>query len=137
MEGGGLISHVLDTCALLDLATGRWTSTSAKEAVRTAVAPVLLSVSVWEISRKLRLGKLRLPCELGDVLRLITEICDYHRIGIAPVTASICHAAEMLPPHHEDPFDRMILAMAERHAVPVFTTDRRFQAYPVQVIRQW
>ena len=43
----------------------------------------------------------------------------------------------VLPAHHEDPFDRMILALASQWKVPVFTTDRRFEKYPVEVIRQW
>lgn len=132
-----MISHVLDTCALLDLTTERWTSAAARKELAGADRPVLLAASIWEISRKLRLGKLTLPCELPGVYDFILKVCQHHQIELQVLEGDICHRAELLPPHHEDPFDRMILALAHKWKAPVFTTDRRFQDYPVKIIRQW
>ncbi|MBI4622053.1 MAG: PIN domain-containing protein [Verrucomicrobia bacterium] len=57
-------------------------------------------------------------------------------LHLAPLTAEICHEAELLPPHHEDPFDRMIIAAALSARAPVFTTDPKFGAYAATVIAQ-
>lgn len=132
-----MISHVLDTCALLDLTTERWTRKAARLELAEADRPAILSVTVWEISRKFRVGKLKLPCELSGVYDFVLNVCQHHQIEIQLLDGDICHRAELLPPHHEDPFDRMILAFAEKWKVPVFSTDQRFEDYPVKVIRQW
>lgn len=131
-----MISHVLDTCAVLDLASGRWTDPEAREALSTAPDPVVLCVSVWELARKLRLGKIKLPCPQSGVAAFVEKIAARHSLRIVPLDADICAAAELLPPHHEDPFDRMIIALAVRANCPVFTTDRGFSPYAVEVIRQ-
>lgn len=132
-----MITHVLDTCALLDLTTDRWSNPTARSELEQAEAPVLLAVSVWEMSRKYRLGKLDLPCELSGVYEFVLNVCQHHQIQMQPLDGEICMLAELLPPQHEDPFDRMILALAHKWKAPVFTTDRRFESYPVEVIRQW
>lgn len=129
-----MISHVLDTCALIDLAAGRWTNRAARAALAAAARPVVLSVSVWEIARKLRLGKLILPCEQREVLAFAAAICRRHQIELEPLTGEVCEAAELLPAHHEDPFDRMIIALATRSNCPIITVDQRFIAYAVPVI---
>ena len=131
-----MISHVLDTCAVLDLASGRWTDPKARDALSVAPDPVVLCVSVWELARKLRIGKIKLPCPQSGVAEFVEKIATRHKLRVAPLDAETCGNAEMLPPHHEDPFDRMIIALAVRAGCPVFTTDRRFDAYPVKVIRQ-
>lgn len=131
-----MISHLLDTCAVLDLAAGRWTDRVARRELVHAGDPVLLSVSVWEISRKLRVGKLKLPCELDDVLEFVESLCEHHQLRILSLTPEICHKAELLAPLHDDPFDRMIIALAKQEHCPVFTTDRRFEEYPIEVISQ-
>jgi PIN domain nuclease of toxin-antitoxin system len=134
MAGGRVISHVLDTCALLDLAAGRWTDAAARRALQAAEAPAVLCVSVWEIARKLRLGKLALPCDQGGVLEFVEAVCARHSLALVPLSPATCHEAELLPPHHEDPFDRMILALAISARAPVFTTDPKFAAYSAHVI---
>ncbi|MFM7374617.1 MAG: type II toxin-antitoxin system VapC family toxin [Chthoniobacterales bacterium] len=131
-----MISHVLDTCAVLDLASGRWSDPVARESLSSASDPVVLCVSVWELARKLRLGKIKLPCQQSDVAAFAEKIAARHSLRIVPLDVDICAAAEMLPPHHEDPFDRMIIALAVRAGCPIFTTDRKFDRYPVEIIRQ-
>ena len=43
------------------------------------------------------------------------------------------HVAQ-IPPHHRDPFDRMLVAQALIERMPVLTADRRFTAYGVEVL---
>jgi PIN domain nuclease of toxin-antitoxin system len=131
-----VISHVLDTCAVLDLASGRWTDPQARAALSAAPDPVVLCVSVWELARKLRLGKIKLPCRQEGVAAFVGKVAARHKLRLVPLDAETCGDAEMLPSHHEDPFDRMIIALAVRAGCAVFTTDRRFDDYPVEVIRQ-
>lgn len=130
-----MISHVLDTCAVLDLASGRWTDAVARKELSHASDPVVLSLTAWELARKLRLGKIKLPCTVSETAEFVSEVAKRHQLRIIPLDADLCCAAEMLPPHHEDPFDRMILALAVRCFCPVFTTDRQFDSYPVTIIR--
>ena len=126
-------THVLDTCAILDLAAGRWTIPTARKELVGSRDPVVLSVSVWEIARKLRVGKLKLPCPQNGVLRFVLEVCERYRLRLVPLTAEVCEQAELLPPRHEDPFDRMILALAIADAAPVFTVDPRFRDYAADI----
>ena len=94
-------SHVLDTSAVLDLAADRWTVETARKALIEARDPVLLSVTVWEIARKLKVGKLKLPCRQNEVLRFVLDICSRYRLRLVPVTGEICEQAELLHPHHD------------------------------------
>lgn len=94
----------------------------------------MLAVTVWEIARKLRLGKLALPCDQAGVLGFVRDVCSRHALRLIPLTPEICHNAGLLPPHHEDPFDRMIVAAALAARAPVFTTDPKFAAYAARVI---
>ena len=129
------MTHVIDTCAFLDLLAGRWENASAKKVLKSAEAPVLLSVSAWEIARKVRIGKLKLPCSQAGLHDFLMESSRHFELRWVDLSTEICHASELLPPLHDDPFDRMILALASLHAVPVFTSDAGFEAYPVQIIR--
>jgi len=39
-----------------------------------------------------------------------------------------------LPPHHRDPFDRLLIAQANLEDMILITADRMFQRYPVQIL---
>ncbi|MGC0774306.1 MAG: type II toxin-antitoxin system VapC family toxin [Candidatus Acidiferrum sp.] len=43
-------------------------------------------------------------------------------------------AAGNLPPHHRDPFDRMLIAQASEENMVLLTADRNFQKYEVEMI---
>ena len=131
-----MISHVLDTCAVLDLAAGRWRRPAAQAALDRAAYPVVLSLSVWEIARKLRLRKLELRCEQNGVLDFVQDLCGRYDLHVVPVGPEICQEAELLPPPHEDPLDRMIIAAARLARAPIFTTDPKFARYFVEVLPQ-
>ena len=54
--------------------------------------------------------------------------------GMVPPELSACIAAAQLPPIHNDPCDRFIIAAAKLHELTVVTTDEQFQKYGVTVI---
>ncbi len=90
---------------------------------------VLVSAaSVWEIAIKKRLGKLDAPDNLLEVL----EASDFSPLSINFVHAA---AAGSLPPHHDDPFDRMLIAQAQSEGLILVTADRRLRAYQVELMQ--
>ena len=90
---------------------------------------VLVSAaSVWEIAIKIRLGKLDAPDNFLEVL----EVSDFRPLFINFVHAA---AAGRLPPHHDDPFDRMLIAQAQSEGLILVTADRRLRAYQVELMQ--
>ena len=82
----------------------------------------------WEMAIKVGLGKLTLQHSLSDMLRRQAEI---NKISLMKVTVErIVHVAT-LPPHHRDPFDRMIAAQALFEQLPIVSADTIFDAYGV------
>ena len=85
------------------------------------------AVSAWEIAIKRSLGKLRLEGDVG----MLVEREDFDELPI-----DIVHAleAESLPPHHRDPFDRMLIAQSRHEGLVVLTGDRVFTRYDVELL---
>lgn len=101
---------------------------SARSAIRSPANDVLVSAaSVWEIEIKRAVGKLIAP---EGVVAAI-ESAGFGAIPITPVDAE---RAGRLPPHHRDPFDRMLVAQATRLDAIVVTRDASFAAYDVEVM---
>lgn len=90
---------------------------------------VLVSTaSVWEIAIKAASGKLDAP---SDLLEALTDA------QFQPLAIEHEHAvrAGLLPRHHDDPFDRMLVAQAAAEGLTLVTADRRLGAYPVELLR--
>lgn len=68
------------------------------------------------------------------MLPYITSRLAVH--GIDSLAIEHAHAAGVadLPPHHHDPFDRLLIAQAVAEAVPTLTADPRFRDYDVDVV---
>ncbi len=120
---------LLDTHVLLWwLANARALGREAKEAIADGQAFVVVSAaSAWEISIKRALGRLSAPAELEGQLQ---------RHRFAPLPISIAHGlrAGELPPHHSDPFDRLLVAQAEIEGLTVVTRDPNISRYGVPVL---
>ncbi|HEV7676956.1 MAG TPA: type II toxin-antitoxin system VapC family toxin [Candidatus Dormibacteraeota bacterium] len=120
---------LLDTHALLWWLTDDQTLTSsARKAIEDPRSTVYVSaVTAWEIGIKRAIGKLVAPDDLEDQLRDggLTEV---------PVTVADAIAAATLPRHHDVPFDRMLVAQAQRRGLTVVTRDRWIGQYDVPVL---
>lgn len=92
-----------------------------------AIAPLVSAASLWEISIKLVLGKLDAPKDLPDV-------AEAEGFGWLPIDERHGWAAGMLPDHHQDPFDRMLIAQAQVEGLPIVTGDPAFAPYGVSTI---
>ncbi len=89
------------------------------------------SASAWELSTKVRLGK------LTDATHVIPRLPDVLlERGMTELPVTVAHAVESdaLPGPHRDPFDRMLIAQSRIEQVPVVTIDPVFQTYAVDVI---
>lgn len=85
------------------------------------------AASVWEISIKNALGRLAFPLELLD------ETLDNMQATALPVTISHAVAAGELPRHHNDPFDRMLVAQARSEGLVLVTEDMTMARYDVRI----
>jgi PIN domain nuclease of toxin-antitoxin system len=52
-----------------------------------------------------------------------------------PVTARYAETAAVLPLHHKDPFDRMIVAQAMEEGVTLVTADSRLASYDLKILQ--
>lgn len=119
---------LLDTHALLWWLADDGLTDQARDAIADPDNLVMVSAaSAWEISIKKALGKLAVP---DDLERQVDES------GFVPLLISIAHgiAAGQLPRHHDDPFDRMLIAQAYAQGLTIVTRDKRFADYNVAMM---
>jgi PIN domain nuclease of toxin-antitoxin system len=84
------------------------------------------AASIWEISIKRALGKLTLPEDIFEVI----EAEDFLPL---PMVAFHGQQAGQLPPHHQDPFDRMLIAQAQAEGLTLISADAAFPQYGIRV----
>jgi PIN domain nuclease of toxin-antitoxin system len=85
------------------------------------------AVTAVEIAIKMSLGKLEAPdC-------LVQEIQSR---GLLELPLRYQHGETMrtLPPHHADPFDRMLIAQAQNEGFTIITHDEKFRSYDVSIL---
>ena len=120
---------LLDTHVLLWwLADDSSLRAGARDAIHEASNTVYVSAATaWEISIKRAAGKLDAPDDLATAL-------DVNQFQ--PLAITIAHAtrAGELPRHHDDPFDRMLIAQAQAEQLTLVTHDALFRSYEVPVI---
>ena len=91
----------------------------------------LSAATIWEIVIKHVAGKLRLPDEPVAYLRgRLAET----PAAVLPITPEHALQLALLPLHHRDPFDRILIAQAQVEGLHVMTADRQFRAYPVDLV---
>jgi PIN domain nuclease of toxin-antitoxin system len=98
-----------------------------RELIEQADETFFSAVTPWELGIKQALGKLTMPEGLVEVLEAG---------GFLSLPISVDHAerAPTLPPHHGDPFDRMLVAQAQLEALVLLTADRDIGRYEVELV---
>ena len=79
------------------------------------------------MSIKQQLGKSTAPDDLDAIVE---------QAGFSKLNISLFHAqqAGKLPPHHKDPFDRMLIAQAQAEGLQLITQDEHFPKYGINLI---
>lgn len=85
--------------------------------------------SLWEMAIKASLKNADKRLELEDSIQSIADTCAAQGIDIIPITPDDCQRVRTLPHHHEDPFDRIIMAQAIERDIPLITKDENIGKY--------
>lgn len=101
---------------------------AARRTIEAADRVYVSAASIWEVAIKARLGKIQ-----ADPLALIAAI-DESGFAELPVTAAHAAAVADLPPHHQDPFDRLLIAQALAEPLKLLTADALLSRYSALVI---
>jgi len=122
---------LLDTHTLLWwLSDDRRLGRTAREAISDPGNDVLASaVSLWEIVVKIRIGKLQ--ADIGAIERAVIRN-GFQRLAVTPPHLA---ALSVLPIHHRDPFDHMLIAQAITEDATFLSEDKNAASYPVQLQR--
>lgn len=99
----------------------------AREAIASSSVVFVSAASVWEAAIKSRLGRLELPTTMEQ---------GVEEAGFLKLPVRFAHAERVavLPPHHSDPFDRLLVAQAQIEGLTLVTHDAALRAYDVELL---
>ena len=125
--------------ALLDTHTLLWMCSSADRLSDRAKVALLddrneLFFSMagwWEIAIKIGLGKLELQANWAQTMK---REMRHNGIEWLPIRPEHCEQIPLLPFHHRDPFDRLLIAQAITEKLTIITCDQHFAAYDVRML---
>lgn len=123
---------LLDThVALWAITDSPQLSPKAREILLGARSHLWVSAaSLWEIAIKHGLGRGAMPVSGEEALGYFRQ-AGY---GILPIEAEHAVAVEQLAPHHQDPFDRLLVAQALTEPMRLLTHDERVASYNDAII---
>ena len=129
--GSPVMSVLADTHALRWWLDGSGTLSPAARQIFASTEEIIVSAVVpWELAIKTRTGKLNVE----PLLQGWHEMIDAQRFKEAPIDADLGIRAGLLPLHHRDPFDRMLVAQAHLLGCPIISADIVFDRYGVRRI---
>ncbi|MGF1477334.1 MAG: type II toxin-antitoxin system VapC family toxin [Geminicoccaceae bacterium] len=107
-------------------------SEKARELISDPTNLVLVSTaSIWEVAIKARLGRLDVP---DDLESFFTRQLSLNGFDVLPVHLQHAALVRHLDDHHNDPFDRLLVAQARCEKIPLVSKDRWLDAYDVEII---
>lgn len=83
--------------------------------------------TIWEVAIKQAIGKLTSPADLPEKIR----DAGFREL---PIVAAHAITAARLPPHHRDPFDRMLVAQAQLEEFTLVTRCAEIRRYDVPIL---
>lgn len=124
---------LLDTHAFLWWIIGdRRFSQAASKAIADGANEIFVSAaSIWEIAIKARLGRLGIP---DDPSRFIERQIVENAFRGLPIDAGHALRVWELPDHHQDPFDRMLVAQAQVEGLALISRDPLVARYDVEIL---
>lgn len=88
------------------------------------------AVSIWEIAIKHSLGRGDMPISGNDALEYFRQ-SGFRMLPVSPEHAA---AVEALPAHHQDPFDRLLVAQSLTEPLRLLTHDTTIARYNDTII---
>lgn len=119
---------LLDSHVVLWWMTGHSSLGAACQAAVAGADQVYVSaITPWELGIKKARGRLAFPDPMLEALIAV---------GMTPLAITVEHAqrAAALPLHHQDPFDRMLVAQAQLESLELVSADRRLRLYDVPIV---
>ena len=90
----------------------------------------LSAASVWEMAIKSVAGRLALDASLDASISFLVK----QGFRSLPISTRHALAAGALPPHHSDPFDRMLISQAQCEDLVLATVDSAISRYDVRTL---
>lgn len=88
-------------------------------------------VSLWEMQIKIQLGKLTLRVPLRDLVIYQQQV---NKVQLLPITLPHILELEQLPFHHNDPFDRLLIAQSRVESAHLVSRDAKIRDYDCQIL---
>jgi PIN domain nuclease of toxin-antitoxin system len=98
-----------------------------RRAIATAEIVYVSAASAWEMAIKSSLGKLHFDGSFAGAV-------GASKFTPLPIEFAHAEAYRALPPHHPDPFDRMLAAQALVEKLTLVTHDRQLEAYSIPIV---
>ena len=108
-------------------------SERAREIIEDGANEVFFSAaSGWEIAIKTRIGRLKLVT--SDLKKFIIEQLAANNFHVLPVTLPHALGTYLLPEHHKDPFDRLLVAQADLENLTLLSADQRLSDCGIRLV---
>jgi PIN domain nuclease of toxin-antitoxin system len=86
------------------------------------------AATIWELAIKVGQGKLALSLPYRQWMdKAIADL----KLTVLPITVEYAERQSTLPPHHKDPFDRLMIAQALVDGIPIVSVDVAFDPYGI------
>jgi len=106
-------------------------SQKALESIFTESNLLISKVSIWEMAIKAKTGKL----DLGQpVEKFVQNFMSAYKTKILDISLPHIYQTQLLPLHHRDPFDRLLIAQAATEQIPIVSSDGIFDQYEIKRI---
>ncbi len=100
---------------------------AVRDRIRLADTVYVSAMSAWEVTIKTALGKITARAAFADAIE------DYG-FDAFPITVAHADAVRALPPHHRDPFDRLLVVQAQLEGLTLVSRDPAMRLYTVPVV---
>jgi len=126
------MKYLIDTHILIWFIEGnKQLDKQAQALIANPVNDIYISqASLWEMTIKISIGKLSLSISLSELELFLSR----NQFQILETKFSHYEILQHLPFHHQDPFDRMIIAQAKAEDYTLITNDDRFKLYDVKLL---
>lgn len=100
-----------------------------KSTITNSDNKIYISVAtIWEISIKTAIKKMKLSFDIETSIQKTN-------LEVLPIQISHVLKTGKLPPHHSDPFDRIIIAQALTEKFTLITIDPKIKKYKVKILK--